>query len=64
MVCNPAPPKVTHVPDFFALAMCPFCREQRIVSHHDLKGAGRPIDGTAEWVCTLCKGIRRQGTST
>ncbi|MEX0338875.1 MAG: hypothetical protein AB3N11_07535 [Arenibacterium sp.] len=55
MVCNPAPPKVTHVPDFFALAICPFCRAQQIVSHHDLVTAGRAIDGTAEWVCAKCK---------
>ncbi len=63
MVCNPVPPKVTHVPDFFALVTCPFCREQRIVSHHDLQKAGRPIDGTAEWACSLCKGINPVATS-
>ncbi len=55
MVCNPAPPKVTHVPDFFALAFCPSCGKQQIVSHHDLKSAGRPVDGTADWVCSCCK---------
>ena len=55
MVCNPAPPKVTHVPDFFALATCPFCRKIQVVSHHDLTRLGRPLDGTAEWVCRMCK---------
>ena len=64
MVCNPAPPKVTHIPDFFALATCPFCREQSIVSHFDLKKSGRPLDGTAEWVCALCKNIRKAPTTS
>ncbi len=62
MVCNPAPPKAVHVPDFHAIATCPFCREQRIVSYHDLKSSSRAIDGTAEWVCELCKGIKRKAT--
>ncbi len=61
MVCNPVPKKVTHIPDFFALATCPFCRDQQVVSHRDLKSKGRPIDGTAEWVCSLCKGIPQKG---
>ncbi len=60
MVCNPAPPKVVHVPDFHALATCPYCREKSVVSHFDLKNSGRAIDGSAEWVCSLCKGIKRR----
>ena len=62
MVCNPAPPKVTHVPDFFALATCPFCRKKQVISHHDLKSSGRATDGTAEWVCPACK--HRKGRTT
>ncbi len=54
MVCNPAPPKVTHVPDFFALATCPSCGKVQILSHHDLKSSGRPVDGTAVWPCSHC----------
>ena len=29
MVCNPVTPKVTHVPDFFALATCPFWTDRQ-----------------------------------
>lgn len=57
MVCNPVTPKFTHIPDFHALATCPHCREKLIVSHHDLKRSGQALDGSAEWVCSLCKGI-------
>lgn len=60
MVCNPVPQKITHVPDFYALATCPFCREMRIVSHHDLKSTGRAVDGSVEKVYSLCNVINRQ----
>ena len=55
MVCNPAPPKVTHVPDYFALASCPLCRKVQVVSHYDLQRYGRAVDGSAEWLCPICK---------
>jgi hypothetical protein len=55
MVCNPVTPKVFHIPDWHAAATCPFCREQRAVSHFDLKHANRPIDGSAELTCMSCE---------
>ena len=58
-MCDPAPPKVTHVSDYFAIGTCSFCRTQSIDSHHDLESLGRPKDGTAELVCTLSKNIKK-----
>lgn len=60
MVCNPVTPKVIHVPDYHAIATCPYCSDKQIISHHDLESSGRAIDGSAEWVCSICKGIRGQ----
>jgi len=64
MVCNPATPKVIHVPDFHSLATCPYCRDRLVVSHHELKSSGRALDGTAEWVCPLCKGVQTRKANT
>ena len=59
MVCNPAPPKVQYVPDMHAIVTCPFCREKRVMTFFDLRQAHKPTDGTAEWVCNLCRGMTR-----
>lgn len=59
MVCNTAPPKITHVPEYFATATCPSCGKLQIVSHYDLKRSGRALDGTAELVCALCKTLNQ-----
>ena len=55
MVCNIAPPKVLHVPDWHALVTCPRCRAKRPVPYFDLKRTGRALDGSAEWMCNPCR---------
>ena len=58
LVCNPVTPKVLHVPDWHALAACPFCRQKRPVSHYELKELRLPIDGSAELICRMCERVR------